>query len=395
MAPHPRVAVFLTGIGDVLTAADAGGPHAHGVTALTRLTEVTTEALGAVMTTYAEVVGRRARTLSASRRARFLLGRQTELPTEHLTALTRGVPWGTATHDPLLADTAPHTVHVPVLVHDRPVGLLQVFLNEAPNNEDQTPALHLAAATAAHLVSDHEAASTTPTTQDATDDLFLAAAGHELRTPATVIKGYADTLRHRWTRLDDTARLEAVTVIAQRADALASLADRLLSGAALGGGPRDREPAVFDLAEAVGTVLDDLPGDLEARLERDLTPGTLAHGDRSSLPLVVGELATNASRYSPGDTPINVSVITENETACLRVADRGAGLSAEEASMAFERFWQGERGDDRRYGGVGLGLYLVRQIVERQHGWVSLRPRPGGGTIIEVRLPRAAPLKPR
>ncbi|HEY1179857.1 MAG TPA: ATP-binding protein, partial [Phytomonospora sp.] len=153
--------------------------------------------------------------------------------------------------------------------------------------------------------------------------------------------------------------------------------------------------AAFDLSLAVAAVLDELPADLTVRLERDLAPDTPAHGDKSSLPLVVGELVTNASRYSPGDTPINVSVITENGTACLRVADRGAGLSAEEASMAFERFWQAERGDDRRYGGVGLGLYLVRQIVERQHGWVSLRPRPEGGTIIEVRLPRAAPTEPR
>ena len=54
-----------------------------------------------------------------------------------------------------------------------------------------------------------------------------------------------------------------------------------------------------------------------------------------------------------------------------------------------ERFWQAETGDHRRYGGVGLGLYLVRQIIERQNGWVSLRPRERGGTVAEVRLRRA------
>jgi len=387
-----RVTTFLTGISDVLTAADAGGPHGHGVTALTRLTDVTATALDTPLVTYADVVGRRARTLSASRAARFLLGRQIDLAADDLGRLATGRTWETPVTDPLLAPRAQQAAHVPVVIHDRPVGRLELYLDRSLRPEEH-PVLRLAAATAAHLVGDHEA-TTTPERGDHTDDLFLAAAGHELRTPATVIKGYADTLRHRWTRLDDGARLEAVTVIAQRADALAALADRLLSGAALGGRDR-RKPSAFDLAEAVKAALDDLPADLAERVETDLTPGTLAHGDRSSVPLVVGELATNASRYAPGDTPVNVSVITENGTACLRVADRGAGLSAEEASMAFERFWQAERGDDRRYGGVGLGLYLVRQIVERQDGWVSLQPRPGGGTIIEVRLPRAAPTKPR
>jgi two-component system phosphate regulon sensor histidine kinase PhoR len=73
----------------------------------------------------------------------------------------------------------------------------------------------------------------------------------------------------------------------------------------------------------------------------------------------------------------------------FRVADRGIGVMAEHVERAFERFWQAETGDHRRYGGVGLGLYLVRQIVERQNGWVSLRPRERGGTVAEVRLRRA------
>ncbi|MEV0651173.1 HAMP domain-containing sensor histidine kinase [Phytomonospora sp. NPDC050363] len=388
-----RVTTFLTGIGDVLSAADAGGPHGHGVTALTRLTEITAEAVGAGLVTYADVVGRKSRTLSASREARFLLGRQADLSDDDLTGLAAGRPWEAEVTDPLLATRSTRAAHVPVIVHERPVGRLELYLDR-PLRADEAPLLRLAAATAAHLVGDHEAATADTVRDDSGADLFLAAAGHELRTPATVIKGYADTLRHRWTRLDDDARLEAVNVIAQRADALATLADRLLSGAALGA-PGETRLGTFDLAEEVRTAVDELPGDLAERVETDLVPGTVAHGDRSSLPLVVGELATNASRYAPGDTPINVSVVTEEGTACLRVADRGAGLSAEEASMAFERFWQAERGDDRRYGGVGLGLYLVRQIVERQHGWVSLQPRPGGGTVIEVRLPRAAPLRSR
>jgi signal transduction histidine kinase len=69
----------------------------------------------------------------------------------------------------------------------------------------------------------------------------------------------------------------------------------------------------------------------------------------------------------------------------VRVGDRGVGIDPADAERAFERFWSARRDG----GGVGLGLYLVRRLVERQNGWVSLRPRDGGGTVAEVRLPRA------
>jgi signal transduction histidine kinase len=86
---------------------------------------------------------------------------------------------------------------------------------------------------------------------------------------------------------------------------------------------------------------------------------------------------------------VQLTAGADAQTVWFRVADRGLGIRPEHTERAFERFWQLDSGDQRRYGGVGLGLYLVRRIVERQHGWVSLRPRDGGGTVAEVRLPRA------
>jgi signal transduction histidine kinase len=103
----------------------------------------------------------------------------------------------------------------------------------------------------------------------------------------------------------------------------------------------------------------------------------------------VTELVTNAVKYSPARVHVDVTAGADQQTVWFRVADRGVGIRPEHVERAFERFWQLERGDQRRYGGVGLGLYLVRRILERQNGWVSLRPRDGGGTVAEVRLPRA------
>lgn len=100
------------------------------------------------------------------------------------------------------------------------------------------------------------------------------------------------------------------------------------------------------------------------------------------------ELVTNAGKYSTAGTPIEVSAGSDTQMVSFRVSDRGIGIRPEHVERAFDRFWQGESGDRRGYPGAGLGLYLVRRIVEQQNGWVSLRPRTGGGTVAEVRLPR-------
>ncbi|MGI5212706.1 ATP-binding protein [Plantactinospora sp. CA-290183] len=220
-------------------------------------------------------------------------------------------------------------------------------------------------------------------------DLFMAVTSHELRTPVTVIKGYADTLSTHWASLNDSDRHQSARLIGQRAGELARLVDRLLSAANVVGPVGDSPPVPFDLVEALRSAAADLPADLRHRLALRL-PENLpkALGDRASLPTVLTELMTNAGKYSPAGTPVELTAEADDRTVAFRVADRGIGVRPDHVERAFERFWQGESGDRRRYPGAGLGLYLVRRIVERQNGWVSLRPREGGGTVAEVRLPR-------
>ncbi|MEU8259754.1 ATP-binding protein [Micromonospora sp. NPDC048999] len=218
-------------------------------------------------------------------------------------------------------------------------------------------------------------------------DLFVAVTSHELRTPVTVIKGYADTLTDHWESLDDDDRRHAARIIGQRANELARLVDRLLTAATET--PRGEPAAPFDLADALRAAVLDLPADVRHRIVLDL-PANLpkALGDRHGLATVLTELSTNAGKYSLPGTSIEVTAEANERTVSFRVADRGIGIRPEHVERAFDRFWQGESGDRRRYPGAGLGLYLVRQIVEQQNGWVSLRPRVGGGTVAEVRLPR-------
>ncbi|GLZ56476.1 MULTISPECIES: PAS domain-containing sensor histidine kinase [Micromonospora] len=219
-------------------------------------------------------------------------------------------------------------------------------------------------------------------------ELFVAVTSHELRTPVTVIKGYADTLTDHWESLTDIDRRQAARVIGQRANELARLVDRLLSSAAEVG-PGDDPPTPFDLGEALRSAVVDLPSELRRRLVLRL-PGDLpkALGHRPSLATVLTELTTNAGKYSAPDSPIEITASVDGQLVAFRVSDQGIGIRPEHVERAFDRFWQGESGDRRGYPGAGLGLYLVRRIVEQQNGWVSLRPRGGGGTVAEVRLPR-------
>jgi signal transduction histidine kinase len=222
-------------------------------------------------------------------------------------------------------------------------------------------------------------------------DLFVTVTSHELRTPVTVIKGYADTLVNHWDYLDEQARRDAATRLGQRAGELARLVERLLT--AVGDGSVLAQQAIgvpFDLGDALLSAIDELPGELRKRVRLSLPPGLpKALGDRASIATVLSELVTNAAKYSPPGAEIEVDSFTDPGTVSFTVADRGHGVRSEHVERAFERFWQADSGDQRRYGGVGLGLYLVRRMVERQNGWVSLRPRDQGGTVAEVRLPRA------
>ncbi len=231
---------------------------------------------------------------------------------------------------------------------------------------------------------------TQPRPQD-NRDLWVAVTSHELRTPVTVIKGYADTLTNHWDSLGEPGRQEAVRIIGTRAGELARLVDRLLRATSDDGEIGAAPAGPFDLIEALRQAVDELPADLRRRLVLDSLPAELpkAFGERDSIATILTELSTNAEKYSSPDTQVEVSASADEQTLRFRVSDRGAGISPEHVERAFERYWQGESGDRRHHPGAGLGLYLVRRLVERQQGWVSLRPREGGGTTAEVRLPRA------
>jgi PAS domain S-box-containing protein len=224
-------------------------------------------------------------------------------------------------------------------------------------------------------------------------DLFLATTSHELRTPITVVQGFASTLASRWDKLPDSDRRSAVRTIAERAESLGRLVDQLLLGSRAGANRLTVSDEPFDLAKLLteaATVFRPLSERhvLETDIAADLP---LAHGDPGATDSIIGQLLENAFKYSPdgGTVTIAAWAVAGSRSIEVTVRDQGIGIAAADTERVFERFVQGDAGDRRRFGGIGLGLYIVRQLARAQ-GEVTAAPAPDRGTIMRLTMRQAA-----
>ncbi len=217
---------------------------------------------------------------------------------------------------------------------------------------------------------------------------FVADASHELRTPVTTIRGYAELYRSGGLRgpgeLD--AALRRTEEEARRMGDLVEdllLLARLDQGRPLARGPVDLDLLARDAARDSAAVDPDHPVAAVA------AGGVVVEGDADRLRQVVSNLVGNARVHTPPGTPVEVRTSREGERAVLEVADEGPGMAPEVADRAFERFFRADPGRSRDHGGTGLGLAIVRAIVEAHGGTVALVAPPGRGTTVRVELPAA------
>jgi signal transduction histidine kinase len=216
---------------------------------------------------------------------------------------------------------------------------------------------------------------------------FVAAASHELRTPLTSVIGYVRTIRQgRLVREDPASAEEFLASAEHQATRLSLLVRRLLSTAALEQGERSMQTSPFDVAELVSAVLRDLPSGA-ARVRFHADGAVSARTDRDRLHEVLLNLVENALKYSPAKSIVEVTARTENEELVIDVADHGIGIAPEDQRSIFERFHQVDQSATRRFGGLGLGLYLADQICRDLGGTISVRSEPGHGSTFTVRIP--------
>lgn len=227
-------------------------------------------------------------------------------------------------------------------------------------------------------------------------DAFLATVGHELRTPVTAIQGFSSTLLRRWHDLSDSGRQAAVEVVAERSAALAALVDKIVLGSAISLGQAEVTGEPVDLgrllADAVETLQPEDPRYHVILDVADTAPSALA--DQRSLVEIINQLVDNAVKFSPDGGDVLVRAWDDGARVGISVIDHGIGVDPTDLDRIFELFYQSGTGDRRRFGGMGLGLYIVRQLVRSLGGEVGAYAMPSGGTEVRVSLPRASAAQP-
>jgi signal transduction histidine kinase len=224
------------------------------------------------------------------------------------------------------------------------------------------------------------------------DDL-LAAVSHELRTPLAGMLGALATLSAREGQLTDPQRQELVDMAVRQGDRLKVQIEQLLLAARLE--RSGHEPAERPVVDAAAVARDALAAARAAYPAR-----RFVFSAREVLPVravaeavlqALGNLLDNAAKHAPDRTPIRLEATRVGALAVLAVEDTGPGVPAADRERIFERFTQLDSGATRRAGGVGLGLYIARQLANAQGGELLLvdPAQPGQGARFELRLPMA------
>jgi PAS domain S-box-containing protein len=218
---------------------------------------------------------------------------------------------------------------------------------------------------------------------------FVATVSHELRTPLTPLKGFLAALLQGTVEDSPQARQEYYRIMLNQANRLERLITDLLEVSRMESGkPRMHADAV-ELTSLVGEQIQEFAESDPGRTIQFQSPKAPLYvmGDRFRLGQVIGNLLSNALKYSPPGSSVQVVVETAEGQAVVSVVDKGEGIPLSEQERVFDRFHRLENGLTRQTGGTGLGLYIARRLIDAMSGRLWLVSRPGEGSTFSFSLP--------
>jgi PAS domain S-box-containing protein len=225
-------------------------------------------------------------------------------------------------------------------------------------------------------------------------DQFLTVAAHELRTPLTALLANAQLLqRHAQRQAILPERDQRIAkVIVEQAARLNQMIMLLLDISRMQEGRLSIERVPLDLGALAQQVVEEVrPGISEHTLTYVGPDAPLfIEGDALRLGQVLHNLLQNAIKYSPQGGPVVVQVGRQGDTACLEVIDQGIGIPEASLPQLFQRFFRAPNADERNFSGLGVGLYVVKEVVSLHGGTVSVASEEGRGSTFTVRLPLLA-----
>jgi len=218
-------------------------------------------------------------------------------------------------------------------------------------------------------------------------DQFVRVAVHELKTPVTIMKGHAQGMQRRRRTLDPEVQ-GMVDAINRGADRITRIVEDLVDVSQLQLGTLEVRMDSLDLGALVSRVTARVAGRTTRHAIRLLPAESIdVKGDRDRLEQCVRILLDNAIKYSPENSSVEVTVTTEAGRAVVSVIDHGVGIPAEKQARIFERFHRAVTDTPHDFGGLGVGLYLLHEIIERHGGDVSFVSVPGRGSTFRFTLP--------
>ena len=216
---------------------------------------------------------------------------------------------------------------------------------------------------------------------------FVAVASHELRTPLTTIIGYAKTLRRPEFTGDAALREEFLATMERQGDRLLRLVENLLAASNVEHDRKALSLDSVDLSDLIRGAVEALGANASrVRLEvaSDI-PVLITDGDK--LTRILTNLLDNALKYSPPASASEVHATRSGEWVSIEVRDQGIGIESAELGRIFDRFYQADSSPTRSFNGVGLGLSLVKELVEVLGATIEVSSDPGVGSVFTVGLP--------
>jgi len=218
---------------------------------------------------------------------------------------------------------------------------------------------------------------------------FIANASHELKTPITVIRGFAEALHDNPTLPLET-REEITSKIVRNCTRMASLIKDLLTLADIENIPSSRlsQFNIVALAEDCCAIVGETFTDAQMSVNSN-DEDIFIYGDRDLLELAIGNLIQNAAKYSnpPAQIQVLIEIAQNKSEIIISVSDKGIGIPVADQEHIFDRFYTVDKAHSQKMGGSGLGLSIVKTIVEKHNGSISLNSELGIGSMFKIRLP--------
>jgi PAS domain S-box-containing protein len=233
--------------------------------------------------------------------------------------------------------------------------------------------------------------------EEETQNTFISVISHELKTPVSIIKGYAETLGREDAEWDSATLRDGLTVIGEEADRLARQIGDLLEVSRLHANGLQLELTEWPLPPLVAQVVERFAGQAGNAFSFELRfpdEAPIVYADYERTRAVLENLISNAIKYSPEGGAIRIAGRPDGDHVIVSVADQGIGIAPEEQKQIFERFYRVDNRLRRETQGAGLGLFLSKAIVEAQGGRLWVDSQPGRGARFSFTLPLATPRLP-